>query len=77
MISSKKDTDKLILEFTNGDIEKYNAVMDKFQFKDAQAFIRFASSVLLETDDNVVGIIKNGAIQAVSPQKDLINNKNE
>ena len=48
MIKEKERKDDLmILEFTNGDIEKFDKVMKKYNFVDAQALIRFAVSILL------------------------------
>jgi hypothetical protein len=73
MITKSDNATGFSLTFTNGDVEKFNAVMQKFNFIDAQAFIRFASSVLLETKDSVVGIIQHdNSVRAVSPQKDLL-----
>ena len=72
MITIKENTDeKILLEFTNGDIEKYNAVMEKYKFKDAQAFIRFASSILLENSE-AIALIKDGKVSTVTPVKELL-----
>lgn len=72
MITIKENTDeKILLEFTNGDIEKYNAVMEKYKFKDAQAFIRFASSILLENSEGIA-LIKDGKVSTVTPVKELL-----
>lgn len=47
MITEKERKDDLmILEFTNGDIEKFDKVMKKYNFVNAQALIRYAVSIL-------------------------------
>ncbi|GBR75785.1 hypothetical protein NO2_0421 [Candidatus Termititenax persephonae] len=65
----KKDApkDKMLLEFSNGDIEKFKDVMGKYNFKDEQSLIRFVLSVLLVTEDNEVQIKKDGVFTPVVP----------
>lgn len=72
MIIQENEKDKMILYFSNGDIEKFNAVMEKYKFKDAQAFIRFATSLLLVTQDNQIKIKKDNDFILVEPVSDLI-----
>lgn len=59
---------------SNGDVEKLNEVMQKWNFKNHESFLRFATSVLLSTRTGVVGIIDitNDTVRAVSPQKELL-----
>ena len=65
-VESKKD-DEMILKFTNGDIAKFDEVMKKYNFVDAQALIRFAVSILLVTENKFVQIRKDGELMTVEP----------
>lgn len=56
------------LRFTNGDVEKFNQVMAKYNFVDAQALIRFAVSIMLVAEDKVIKIKQEGNIVNVEPQ---------
>ena len=73
MITRNDKDGKFLLEFTNGDIEKFNEVMKKYNFKDAQAFIRFATSVLLVATDGEIKIKKGDEFVTVAPVDELIN----
>lgn len=55
------------LRFTNGDVEKFNQVMAKYNFVDAQALIRFAVSIMLVAEDKVIKIKQEGNIVNVEP----------
>lgn len=57
----------MILDFTNGDIEKFDQVMKRYNFVDAQALIRFAVSLMLVTEDKVIQIKQDGQITAIEP----------
>lgn len=68
MITEKERKDgHMILDFTNGDIEKFDMVMKRYNFVDAQALIRFAVSLMLVTEDKVIQIKQNGQITAIEP----------
>nr|DAM70009.1 MAG TPA: hypothetical protein [Caudoviricetes sp.] len=68
MIKEKERKDDLmILEFTNGDIEKFDKVMKKYNFVDAQALIRFAVSILLVNEAKEVMIKQEGSFIPVVP----------
>ena len=77
MITKTGNDDKFSLEFTNGDIEKFNEVMKKYNFKDAQAFIRFATSVLLVAQDGEIKIKKSNEFVNVKPIDDLLNKEQQ
>lgn len=72
MIEQKNKDQKLVLEFTNGDIAKFNEVMNKYNFKDAQAFIRFATSILLVAQDKEIKIKKGNDFVSIAPVEDLL-----
>lgn len=72
MIEQKNNDGKLVLEFTNGDIAKFNEVMNKYNFKDAQAFIRFATSILLVAQDKEIKIKKGNDFVSIAPVEDLL-----
>lgn len=77
MIEQKDIEGKLILEFTNGDIQKFNEVMEKYNFKDAQAFIRFATSLLLVAQDKEIKIKKDNEFVCITPVEDLLKKEQE
>ena len=54
-----KENDEMILKFTNGDIAKFDSVMKRYDFVDAQALIRFVVSILLVTEDKFIQIKKD------------------
>lgn len=62
----------MLLEFSNGDKEKFNEVMKKYEFKDEQALIRFVLSVLLVTEDNEIQIKQDGDYTPVIPAEHSI-----
>ncbi len=64
--------DKLILEINNGDRENLEKVLKKWNFKDEESFIRFVSSILLDTQDNAIYIQRNFAPTKVSPALHLL-----
>lgn len=72
MIEQKNTDGKFILEFTNGDIKKFNEVMEKYNFKDAQAFIRFATSLLLVAQDKEIKIKKENEFVSIAPVEELL-----
>ncbi len=68
MITEKERKDDLmILEFTNGDIEKFDKVMKKYNFVNAQALIRYAVSILLVNEAKEVMIKQDGSFVPVVP----------
>ena len=72
MIVQKNIDGKFVLEFTNGDIQKFNEVMEKYNFKDAQAFIRFATSLLLVAQDKEIKIKKDNEFVSIAPVEELL-----
>lgn len=72
MIEQKNTDGKFVLEFTNGDIQKFNEVMEKYNFKDAQAFIRFATSLLLVAQDKEIKIKKDNEFVSIAPVEELL-----
>lgn len=72
MIEQKNIDGKFVLEFTNGDIQKFNEVMEKYNFKDAQAFIRFATSLLLVAQDKEIKIKKDNEFVSIAPVEELL-----
>lgn len=58
--------EKLFLELDNGDKKKFQQLLNDWNFKDEQALLRFAMSVMLETTDKTLTITKeNGDIKVV------------
>ena len=59
VIPTRQDT-KLILEINNGDLTKMEEVIEKWHFKDFQSFLRFSTSILLETEDRTLWMKEKG-----------------
>lgn len=76
-VLSKKADDKLILEIDNGDRTKLEEVIQKWNFKDEQAFWRFSLSILLETEDKELWIKSNGQLIPIAPAQHSIKSGNE
>lgn len=64
--------EELTLKLDNGDYEKFKEVLDKWKFKDSQSFLRFAISVMLLTERNVLYIDKDGFPEGKVPAEHLI-----
>lgn len=71
-----KSNDEMKLKFTNGDIVKFDEVMAKYNFVDAQALIRFAVSMMLVTEDNVLQIKQKGKITPIEPADHSVKKEN-
>ena len=63
---------EMILEFSNGDMQKFLEVMDKYKFVNEQALIRYALSIFLVTEDKKIKIKKTGEFISIEPADDLI-----
>jgi hypothetical protein len=63
---------KLLLELDGGDLSKLNQVIDKWQFKDYQSFIRFAVSVFLLSDGKSIVINNDGINRQLAPALELL-----
>ncbi|MDR2437252.1 MAG: hypothetical protein LBD17_04200 [Endomicrobium sp.] len=68
---TKKDN-KLVLELDNGDLEKLNNVISRWKFKDTQSFLRFAVSLMLKTNREVLYIDVNGQPEGRVPAPHLL-----
>lgn len=71
-VIEKKENNKLVLEVDNGDLEKINSVMEKWNFVDIQSMLRFMVSLLLITERNVLYIDKNKLPEGRIPADHLI-----
>ena len=61
------------LELDNGDVEKYNEIIEKWRFKDAESLFRFAISILNSTKDNFIATKKeDNKIVERTPNPNLI-----
>lgn len=68
VISSEKDN-KLELKIDNGDKEKLDIALEKWNFKDVQSYWRFCLSVLIEAENNGLWIESNGVPVRIVPAK--------
>ena len=66
VIATKEDN-KLKLELDKGDLTKFEEVIEKWNFKNEQAFLRFVVSLLLETEDKELWMKENGGRTKVAP----------
>lgn len=64
---------KLILEFENGDREKFQTLLHDWNFKDEQSILRFMMAILGKSVDNTVGIYTQNGLKAVVPEDELLN----
>lgn len=63
---------KIALEVDNGDLQAINEVMQKYNFKDEEAMIRFILFVLLKSEKNVVYIDEGDKKVALTPAQHLL-----
>ena len=64
---------KLILEFENGDRERFQTLLHDWNFKDEQSILRFMMGVMLQTTDKTL-TIKNAddGFTQMRPAGDLL-----
>ena len=74
-VHSKIETDKIVLEIDNGDKQKIDLLMTRWGFNDYQSFLRFASSVLIDTQGNFVYLHGESGPVRVSPAAHLLKDK--
>ena len=67
-----ESNDKLILEFNNGDKEKFEQLLSDWNFKDEQSLLRFAMSVMLLTKDKTLTITTEEGNEKVAPKEDSL-----
>ncbi len=72
IINDSASKDVLELAIDNGDKEKLEQVLNKWNFKDYESLLRFAASILLSSEDNTVSIRIKSAIQEVAPADNLL-----
>ncbi|MDR1926874.1 MAG: hypothetical protein LBQ13_04340 [Endomicrobium sp.] len=70
-----KQEDKLVLELDNGDLEKFKETIKKWNFIDSQSLLRFAISLMLKTERNVLYIDINNKPEGRIPADHLIKQK--
>lgn len=51
-ISAEQKEEKLILTIDNGDLERLNSVISRWNFIDYQGLIRFMCSIMTDTKEN-------------------------
>ena len=57
-ISEERKEDTLTITLTNGDIDLFNQAIEKYNFIDGQAMLRFALSLLIIAEDKEIKINK-------------------
>ena len=62
MISEERKEDTLTITLTNGDIDLFNQAIEKYNFIDGQAMLRFALSLLIIAEDKEIKINKGGML---------------
>jgi len=71
-VKEKQEEGKLTLEFDNGDLQKLNEAMSKWNFKDYQSLARFAVSILLINEGKTFAVTEKGKTSELAPAKELI-----
>ncbi|MCL2331803.1 MAG: hypothetical protein FWC61_04675 [Proteobacteria bacterium] len=67
--------EEMVLKFTNGDLRTFNKIMEKYDFVDEEALVRFAMSILVLTEDKQLKIKQNGDFTLVTPAASLVKPK--
>lgn len=73
---STPDKPKLTAAIDNGDLQGLDQIMEKYNFVDYQAALRFAMVVLLDAEDNKVYVKKEGATTVLQPNDQLLKHEN-
>lgn len=71
-VKDQKTNNKLILEIDNGDLEKLDKALNKWNFKDYQSLLRFAVSVFILSDNNSISMQMDGVQQTITPAPDFL-----
>ena len=73
--NNSADKEVLELAIDNGDKEKLEQALKKWQFKDYLILLRFTTSVLLVTQDKSLWIVEEegGELKNIAPSDELIN----
>ena len=73
--NNSADKEVLELAIDNGDKEKLDQALKKWQFKDYQSLLRFTTSVILVTQDKSLWIVEEegGELKNIAPSDELIN----
>jgi hypothetical protein len=73
--NNSADKEVLELAIDNGDKEKLEQALKKWQYKDYQSLLRFTTSVLLVTQDKSLWIVEEegGELKNIAPSDELIN----
>lgn len=66
-VIATRDNQGLTLCIDNGDLTKMDEAIQRWKFKDEQAFLRFCVSALLSSEDTKIGIIEKGALIPIIP----------
>lgn len=66
------DEQALQLTINNGDLEKINQVMNDWDFRDYQSFIRFVVSIMLVTKNKSITIQTETGATPVMPNPSLL-----
>lgn len=73
-ISSEEKEGKLILTIDNGDLERLNAVVERWHFIDYQGLMRFMCSIMIDTKDTKLYMEGDNGPFRVIPAAKLIKN---
>ena len=68
---------KIELTIDNGDLQALNQIIEKYNFKDDEAALRFALYVLLRSENNTVSVEEGGKKVNLVPSEKLIKPKQE
>jgi hypothetical protein len=71
-VKATASTENLTLVIDNGDRENLTKVLSAWNFKDEESFLRFVSSIMLDTQEKAIYIQRNSAPMRVSPAPNLL-----
>ena len=66
---------KLLLEFENGDKEKFLQIMSDWNFVDEQSLLRFAMSAMILTTDKTLTITTENGNEKIAPKDSSLKNQ--
>jgi len=72
---SQADIDGLILVLTNGDRAALDQAISRWNFKNAESFLKFVVAVMLKAEGNKIFIQVEGNQAGITPNETLLNTK--
>lgn len=72
-ISQTDINDTLTLTINNGDRETLQRILETYNFRNYESFLRFVSSIMTDAQDRTLFILRDSVPMKVSPAQHLLN----